>query len=145
LHVLGTPPAFVLSQDQTLHISMKKLISSSLLRLKIRTHRFPINGVTSTLRHDVVPLIEDHKRGYYLRYRLLCSVFKVLLFLHDWHVPKHEISLCHSVLLIAHRRQKLSYHIFYSKSNNYFLVFNMVEPSGIEPLTSCVQGRRSPS
>ena len=28
---------------------------------------------------------------------------------------------------------------------NHLMVLHMVEPSGIEPLTSCLQGRRSPS
>ena len=34
----------------------------------------------------------------------------------------------------------------YPVFNEQYLVFNtLMEPSGIEPLTSCVQGRRSPS
>src|SRR5690606_39618537 len=34
LHVLGTPPAFVLSQDQTLHKNIRKRIVRSNVRLK---------------------------------------------------------------------------------------------------------------
>ena len=30
-------------------------------------------------------------------------------------------------------------------SRTWVFLRNLVEPSGIEPLTSCVQGRRSPS
>ena len=44
-----------------------------------------------------------------------------------------------------------TYIIQFSKINMHFstcenmLVFLLVEPRGFEPLTSCVQGRRSPS
>jgi hypothetical protein len=54
LHVLGVPPAFVLSQDQTLHKNEDYLISSS--------------GWFHSLQNDRV-----------LHYNVLCSVLKVQL------------------------------------------------------------------
>ena len=44
LHVLGLPPAFVLSQDQTL-----KLKSIYMLNLDVRTSAHPQNGLTETI------------------------------------------------------------------------------------------------
>ena len=35
--------------------------------------------------------------------------------------------------------------LFFLNPSTLYLIPDMVEPIGIEPMTSCVQGRRSPS
>ena len=64
---------------------------------------------------------------------------KVLSSLSFYHIPKF---LKNDLI----KRLEINIHsgIFISKLSNVSKQF-MVEPSGIEPLTSCVQGRRSPS
>ncbi|OSP56996.1 hypothetical protein EFP6CSP_16855, partial [Enterococcus faecium] len=70
LHVLGTPPAFVLSQDQTL------IKSSNILRLLSS-----ICLLAYCLLVKNVCCLELNQDALHIWFVLLCSVFKGLIFL----------------------------------------------------------------
>jgi hypothetical protein len=50
LHVLSTPPAFVLSQDQTLHLNLEWLIETNSYKTKILPDKLAICTILSIVR-----------------------------------------------------------------------------------------------
>ena len=72
LHVLGTPPAFILSQDQTLNKSYLNSLSAAQILLKLFIALKEI--------FIVIPDFKNPFLGAYLLHKLFlhCSIFKVL-------------------------------------------------------------------
>ena len=113
LHVLGAPPAFVLSQDQTLHKMVFKPDYSELNRCNfsdtIRLHpriTCILELFNVIFHHDKVP--------FKLRY---CSIFKVLC-----RSPSRDslFIISHQVLVVKH----------------FFEIFFQALPSGLPSLTA---------
>ena len=108
LHVLGTPPAFVLSQDQTLEIIFRKLISSILntnVFCKVRFKLFL--ELTRYLPCAIVVIV-------------LCTYYR---FSHCVLFKHHSSKSCLSGLSLSSERAYLIYHTALLLSSTFFKFF----------------------
>ncbi len=157
MHVLGTPPAFVLSQDQTLQKKVDWLFASAAapkalndLRFSSRFVSFSFQGTRPLLKLASLQSCaeEPNSPEFTRRHRRKVAALKQLL---CWFSSKNPASLhslaghkvatlvCFSVIL---PRNLTSSNSLASGRHRHKAT---VEPIGIEPMTSCVQSRRSPS
>src|SRR5712691_3719279 len=112
LHVLGTPPAFTLSQDQTLHhecTSSLSLFETSLLRVLPQKESSACFITNSCFAHRLVAV------GVHLRRS--CSHLALLFLLFLWHVcihrkPSVQVALnkclCSTLLLFRYCQPRAS-------------------------------------
>ena len=111
LHVLSVPPAFILSQDQTLN-----LIRSLLLG-------FELTGIFLT-----VPTILFSQNNVFSSQMLHCSIFKVLTYIRRKLLCNFPSSLCE---LFPARSACLYYHTVFDLSTTFFKFFNLFSSSVI--------------
>ena len=79
LHVLGTPPAFVLSQDQTLHKvyrSWLKWINHWIILASLHLRSTKYNHWRFMSIKIFESITEKTRRCFFISYSLFCSVFK---------------------------------------------------------------------
>ena len=71
MHVLSTPPAFILSQDQTLMLNLVMYLPADALHAHIALH--------SELSCDVIQVCSDHSKAwlFYNRFLLCLKVFTI--------------------------------------------------------------------
>ena len=75
LHVLGTPPAFILSQDQTLHWICEELMFSSSIKC------FQINLTCICSVFNVLSALLTGVLTYTITIHFACKAFFVILFI----------------------------------------------------------------
>ncbi len=116
LHVLGTPPAFVLSQDQTLIIKVRtifRLLSSICL-------------LAYCLLFKNVCCLELNQDALHIWFVLLCSVFKGLFFFcfNNFYILTDSLEVVNTFCFLIFRRFfndliSLSFSLLFV--NNFFI------------------------